>query len=297
MVGGGAARLRGPGHVRRGRPAAVAAGASLTKARVGVQSGRDVVRPCSGRSWCFPSQDVGYNRDKGAESASGPGLSGPPLGNGAVCTSNGMPTRPKQTAAAVRTARVVCTPASGRHWCRNNVFVFSACAAREWFQGLKSSCPPVTSHMQWSTCPVCARSGQTEKGVLAAAAESFHAQWRAMRFHRTHAMSRCACIKACCCVAPMPQTPSRTCSTLLRGTHHGPFCRHRDCNSATPGDAQVGLLRDRLPAAEVEYAIEDALLQAGHAGETSDPQASLRTLDLSLDRTPVLMLNPALTGP
>ena len=32
---------------------------------------------------------------------------------------------------------------------------------------------------------------------------------------------------------------------------------------------QVGLLRDRLPAAEVEYAIEDALLQAGHAGEFS----------------------------
>ena len=30
---------------------------------------------------------------------------------------------------------------------------------------------------------------------------------------------------------------------------------------------QVGLLRDRLPAAEVEYAIEDALLQAGHAGD------------------------------
>ena len=32
---------------------------------------------------------------------------------------------------------------------------------------------------------------------------------------------------------------------------------------------QVGLLRDRLPAAEVEYAIEDALLQAGHAGNFS----------------------------
>jgi len=30
---------------------------------------------------------------------------------------------------------------------------------------------------------------------------------------------------------------------------------------------QVGLLRDRLPAAEVEYAIEDALLHAGHAGQ------------------------------
>ena len=43
--------------------------------------------------------------------------------------------------------------------------------------------------------------------------------------------------------------------------------------SAFPDRAQVALLRDRLPAAEVEYAIEDALLQAGHAGGVLKPYA------------------------
>ena len=60
---------------------------------------------------------------------------------------------------------------------------------------------------------------------------------------------------------PNPRTRlSRRCQPVLGRPIR---TRREPCEAAL---AQVGLLRDRLPAAEVEYAIEDALLQAGHAG-------------------------------